>query len=169
MKPFSHWPEYFRAYGRREPPGQTHTPFAFGWGHAELPPWEVKALHTEYATLFARSMRSREIVGGDTVVTGQGALYDFGWVGREARGMGDGGVAVVDVGGGLGQLLRDVLKGVEGVRPGQCVLQDRREVICEAREGSAAGELEGVVMMEHDFHEEQPVKGEFFFVFLFLC
>ncbi|KAG7284441.1 hypothetical protein NEMBOFW57_010814 [Staphylotrichum longicolle] len=139
MKPFSHWPEYFRAYGRREPPGQTHTPFAFGWGHAALPPWEVKALHPEYATLFARSMRSREIVGGDTVVTGQGALYDFGWVGREARGM------------GMGRW-RWWMSG------------DRREVICEAREGGAAGKLEGVVMMEHDFHEEQPVKGALVYI-----
>jgi hypothetical protein len=79
----------------------------------------------------------------------------------ERGGEGDGAVAVVvDVGGGLGQLVRDVLRDVEGVRPGQCVLQDRGEVIEEAR---AAGRgLEGVVLMEHDFHEEQPVKGEWY-------
>ncbi|KAK4153449.1 Demethylsterigmatocystin 6-O-methyltransferase [Chaetomidium leptoderma] len=169
MKPYAHWPEYFRAHGRREPAGQTDTPFGFGWGHPELPPWEVKALYPDYARCFARSMRSRQMVGGDTVVVGEGALYDLSWVGREAAaeggdedeeggGGGGGGVVVVDVGGGLGQLLKDVLRDVEGVRPGQCVLQDRREVIEEAR-AVGGGELDGVVMMEHDFHEEQPVKG----------
>jgi hypothetical protein len=57
-------------------------------------------------------------------------------------------------------LVRDVLRDVEGVRPAQCVLQDRGEVIEEAK---AAGRgLEGVVLMEHDFHEEQPVKGEWY-------
>lgn len=152
MKPFAHWPEYFRLHGRREPAGQRDTPFSFGWGHAALPPWEVKALYPYYGGVFARSMRSRQIVGGDTVVKGQGALYDFGWVAEEE------GAVVVDVGGGLGQLVKDLLKGVDGLSAGQCVLQDREEVIQEAREGEG---LEGVVMMEHDFHEEQPVKGEF--------
>jgi hypothetical protein len=157
MKPYAHWPAYFRTYGRREPRGQTHTPFSFAWGHAELPPWEVKALYPEYASAFARSMRSRQIVGGDGVLVGEGALVDLSWVGVEARQMEEGERVVVDVGGGLGQLVKDVLRDVEGVRPGQCVLQDRREVIEEARRGEV---LEGVVMMEHDFHGEQLVKGE---------
>ncbi|KAK4038547.1 Demethylsterigmatocystin 6-O-methyltransferase [Parachaetomium inaequale] len=160
MKPFAHWPAFFAAHGRREPPGQTHTPFSFGWGHAELPPWEVKALYPEYASAFARSMRSRQIVGGNTPVTGEGALYDLSWVGEEAEKMEEGRAVVVDVGGGLGQLVREVVRDVEGVRGGQCVLQDRGEVIEEARGvARVEGGLEGVVMMEHDFHEEQPVKG----------
>ncbi|KAL2023267.1 hypothetical protein VTK56DRAFT_3005 [Thermocarpiscus australiensis] len=158
MKPYAHWPEYFRAYGRREPPGQTHTPFAFSWGRPELPPWEVKALHPEYAALFTKCMKSREIAGGDMKVAGPGALYDMSWIGEEARKRGDEERVVVDVGGGLGQLLKDVLTAVPGLKAGQCVLQDRPEVIEEARE---AGDevIRDVVMMEHDFHTEQPVKG----------
>lgn len=159
MKPYAHWPEYFREHGRREPAGVTHTPFAFAWGHPELPPWEVKARYPEYATLFAASMKSRQIVGGEMPVAGPSALYDLGWVGEEARKRGEGEAVVVDVGGGLGQLLRDVLTSVPGLRPQQCVLQDRPDVIEEAK---AAGDevLRDVVMMEHDFHCEQPVKGE---------
>lgn len=169
MKPHAHWPEYFRTYGRREPAadpqsqesqGQGHTPFSFAWGHPELPPWEVKALYPSYASAFAKSMKSRQVVGGDTPVAGPGALCDLSWVGVEARKVGEGSAVVVDVGGGLGQLLKDVLRDVEGIRPGQCVLQDRKEVIEEARTGDP-GALEGVVMMEHDFHEEQPVKGKY--------
>ncbi|KAL2127245.1 hypothetical protein VTI74DRAFT_11052 [Chaetomium olivicolor] len=162
MKPYAHWPSYFRAYGRCEPRGQTHTPFSFGWGKPELPPWEVKALDPVYASMFARSMQSRAIVGGDTRVCGgrEEGGYNLRWVGEEAKRLGEGEeVVVVDVGGGLGQLLRDVVRDVEGVKAKQCVLQDRREVIEEAREKARESGLEGVVMMEHDFHQEQPVKG----------
>ncbi|KAL2163833.1 hypothetical protein VTH06DRAFT_5892 [Thermothelomyces fergusii] len=165
MRPFAHWPAFFDSYGRREPvPGPTHTPFSFAWGRPELAPWEVKALHPGYARAFARGMRAREMVGGDTVLVGPGALYDFAWVGAEARASGPADPVVVDVGGGLGQLLRDVLASVDGVRPGQCVLQDRKEVIEEARRLMMGDGLEGVVMMEHDFHTEQPVKGALVYV-----
>lgn len=159
MKPYVHWPEYFRKYGRREPAGQTHTPFGFSWGHPELPPWEVKALYPEYATIFAKSMKSKQIVGGHMAVAGPAALYDLSWVGEEAAKKKDGEAVVVDVGGGLGQLLKDVISSVPRLKAEQCVLQDRGEVIEEAR---AAGDeaLRGVVMMEHDFHTVQPVKGE---------
>lgn len=161
MRPFAHWPSFFETYGRREPvPGPSHTPFSFAWGRPELAPWEIKALHPAYARAFARSMRAREMVGGDTVLVGPAALYDLGWVGVEACARGPTDPVIVDVGGGLGQLVRDILADVEGIKPGQCVLQDRGEVIEEARRLMVGYGLEGVVMMEHDFHTEQPVKGK---------
>ncbi|AEO67550.1 uncharacterized protein THITE_53698 [Thermothielavioides terrestris NRRL 8126] len=75
MKPCAHWPAYFAAHGRREPPGLAPTPFAFAWGRPDLPPWEVKALHPAYAALFTRCMRAREIVAGDTACV-------LGWLRR---------------------------------------------------------------------------------------
>lgn len=85
MRPFARWPEYFDIYGRREPPRQSFTPFAFAWGRQYLEPWELKAKHPAYASAFARSMRSREIGGGDTVLVGEEAVYDMSWVGEEAK------------------------------------------------------------------------------------
>ncbi|KAK3994361.1 Demethylsterigmatocystin 6-O-methyltransferase [Cladorrhinum sp. PSN332] len=168
MKPYSHWPEYFSTYGRREPSrGQTHTPFSFSWGHPELPPWEVKALFPEYAGQFTRAMKAREIIGGDVKLVGEEALYDFSWVGRvHAQGKE---VKVVDVGGGLGQLLKDLVNSVDGLHGGECVLQDRKEVIEGAErereeEGGGGGLLSGVRMMEHDFHRAQPVKGALVYI-----
>ena len=167
FKAYARWPEYFARYGRREPPSVTHTPFSFAWGHPELPPWEVKALFPEYAASFARSMKSRQIVGGDMKLVGPEALYDMSWLGEEARRRASGGdddsaVVAVDVGGGLGQLLRDIVTSVPGVAAGQCVLQDRKEVIEEAAAAAAAGGvIQEVRMMEHDFHIEQPVKGTY--------
>ncbi|KAK1831492.1 Demethylsterigmatocystin 6-O-methyltransferase [Podospora conica] len=151
VRSFALWPQYFATYGRAEPPRVTHTPFSFAWGHPELAPWEVKALYPEYAALFAQGMEAKAMVGGGMPWTGEQAFYDLGWLAGESG-------AVVDVGGGLGQLLKDVLAEVPGVEPARCVLQDRKEVIEQAAE-KADPALEGVVMMEHDFHEEQPVKG----------
>lgn len=110
-------------------------------------------------------MKAREIIGGDVKLVGEEAVYDFSWVGKWEEETGDGGKAkVVDVGGGLGQLLRDLIRDVEGLKAEECVLQDRREVIEEAkREREKEGEqgvLTGVRILEHDFHEEQPVKGK---------
>ncbi|KAK0648183.1 S-adenosyl-L-methionine-dependent methyltransferase [Cercophora newfieldiana] len=158
FKSWLSWPEYFERYGRREAPDVTHTPFSFAWGHPELPPWEVKALYPEYAAQFARTMKSRQIVGGDMKLTGPAALYDFSWLAEEAKGRGANEPVVVDVGGGLGQLLRDLLAAVPGVSGRQCILQDRKEVLEEA---AAVGDavLDDVVMMEHDFHTKQPVRG----------
>ena len=160
VRSYALWPQYFAAYGRAEPPRVTHTPFSFAWGHPELAPWEVKALYPEYAALFAQAMETKVMVGGGMRWAGEDAFYDLGWLAAEE---GEGGV-VVDVGGGLGQLLKDVLADVPGVGPGRCVLQDRREVIDQAVE-KADPALAGAVMMEHDFHVEQPVKGQSFFFF----
>lgn len=154
IRSYALWPQYFATYGRAEPPRVTHTPFSFAWGHPELAPWEVKALYPEYAALFAQSMEAKAMVGGGMRWAGEGAFYDLGWLAGEEG-------VVVDVGGGLGQLLKDVLADVPGVGAGRCVLQDRREVIDQAVE-KADPALAGAVMMEHDFHVEQPIKGELF-------
>ncbi|KAK5654279.1 hypothetical protein OQA88_7455 [Cercophora sp. LCS_1] len=158
FKVYSRWPEYFDKYGRREPPSITHVPFSFAWGHPELAPWEVKALYPDYATEFTKSMKARQIVGGDMKLTGPEALYDFAWLGEEAKLRGKDEALVVDVGGGLGQLLKDVITTVPGVSASQCVLQDRKEVIEEATR-VADPVLVDVVKMDHDFHTEQSVKG----------
>lgn len=155
IRSYALWPQYFATYGRIEPPRVTHTPFSFAWAHPELAPWEVKALYPEYAALFAQSMEAKAMVGGGMRWAGEAAFYDLGWLAGEEG-------VVVDVGGGLGQLLKDVLADVPGVGPGRCVLQDRREVIDQAVE-KADPALAGAVMMEHDFHAEQPIKGELFF------
>ncbi|KAK3346374.1 O-methyltransferase-domain-containing protein [Lasiosphaeria hispida] len=156
LKPYARWPEYFAQYGRQEPEGQRHTPFSYGWGHPDLAPWEIKALYPSYASTFTKAMKSRQIVGGDMPVAGPAALYDLSWVGDEAARKE--GPLVVDVGGGLGQLLKDVVTAVPAVTPDRCVLQDREEVIDEARRvGDEV--IREVVMMDHDFHTEQPVKG----------
>ncbi|KAK0736630.1 S-adenosyl-L-methionine-dependent methyltransferase [Apiosordaria backusii] len=167
IKPFFQWPAYFSHYGRRESPGQTHTPFSFAWGHPELPPWEVKALNPDYSAAFKRSMQAKNIFGGNIPLVGEGALYDISWVGskrttaaKDGRGLR---AKIVDVGGGMGQLLKELLGKVDGLAAQECVLQDRPDVI-DAVERLKDGKLEGVRIMSHDFHEAQVVKGAWVYV-----
>lgn len=98
-------------------------------------------------------------------LVGLEALHDFTWLGEEAQSRGKDEAVVVDVGGGLGQLLKDVITTVPGVQASQCVLQDREDVIAQAvKVGDEV--LGDVVKVGHDFHGEQSVKGEFLFSFL---
>ncbi|KAM7202985.1 Demethylsterigmatocystin 6-O-methyltransferase [Naviculisporaceae sp. PSN 640] len=168
MRPYSQWPSYFNTYGRREPSQLSHTPFSYAWGHPELEPWAVKALYPDYARQFEKSMQSRDMVTGYLRLVGPDALYDFSWVGDHARRERVGRSepkktvkpVVVDVGGGLGQLLTDVLREIPAIQAPQCVLQDRKEVIEAATARIETDRdysiLKDVVKMEHDFHAPQP-------------
>jgi len=158
MKNYAQWPSYFAKYGRREPPDVTHTPMSFAWGHPDLLPWEVKALYPNYAIAFTKAMKSKQMNGGDFKLVGPGSVFDMSWIGEIAATRSKNDSVIVDVGGGLGQLLQDVVREIPAVSPTQCVLQDRGEVINEARE-VADKVLSEVVMMEHDFLTEQPIKG----------
>lgn len=158
QKPFSRWAEYFERFGRREPPSVRNTAFSFAWGYPELTPWGTKNRFPEYAQRFTRNMNSREIVGGNMSLTGPTALYDLDWIGEEAKSWEKDKPLIVDVGGGLGQLLKDAITELPGVSATQCVLQDREEVVEEAKKIDDPV-IKDVVMMKHNFHKEQPVKG----------
>jgi hypothetical protein len=65
-------------------------------------------------------------------------------------------VQLVDVGGGHGAVLKQILDRHPELDVKQCVLQDLPDVIEMAK---ASGVLPGVTLMPHDFRAEQPVKG----------
>lgn len=64
---------------------------------------------------------------------------------------------VVDVGGGRGNALVDMLRECGGAVPGPMVLQDLPEVL----EGKDPVRLEGIETMPHNFLDGQPVKSVF--------
>ncbi len=65
-------------------------------------------------------------------------------------------VLLVDVGGGRGHAVRDILAKHPAIPPRRCVLQDRADVI-----GALEAESDRPPMqtMAVDFFQEQPVKG----------
>lgn len=63
---------------------------------------------------------------------------------------------VVDVGGGRGNALIDMMEECGGSFGAPMVLQDLRAVL----EGQDPVRIDGVQVMPHDFYDEQPVKSE---------
>ncbi|KAK8061612.1 hypothetical protein PG994_007978 [Apiospora phragmitis] len=62
---------------------------------------------------------------------------------------------VVDVGGGRGNAMIDMMQECGGSFGAPMVLQDMKEVL----EGEDPVRIEGIEVMPHDFHNEQPVKN----------
>jgi len=174
LRGYIHWPEYFAAYGAKEPSGPSNNPFTFAWGHPTMNMWEVIALDEERQRIFASSMRSMDSISGK--YGGPASVYDFSWLGQEAiRALSPNGevpefggikeqkerALVVDVGGSHGATLKHILAAVPGLPQERCVLQDRPEVIEEAIQRDDPA-LRHVQRIPHDFNDEQPVKGESF-------
>jgi SAM-dependent methyltransferase len=67
--------------------------------------------------------------------------------------------ALVDVGGGTGQIVKDFQQRIPEYR-GALILQERSEVIAAAKEtGLGKGEFSRIQLQTHDFFEPQPIKG----------
>jgi hypothetical protein len=151
MIPFFHLPSYFSAYGRKEPQRTNHIPATFARGCPEKPFYEYLASDPGYFRRFTAGMMMAE-----SRMPASG-IYDFSAVIEESkREENQGRVVLVDVGGGKGQALVAIKEEFPGLELSRCVLEDRKEVL----EGGGPEGLEGVRREVVDFHEGQPVKGE---------
>ena len=66
-------------------------------------------------------------------------------------------VELVDVGGGHGACLKQILVRHPELNPRKVILQDRPDVIEMAK--ASSGLPMDLVLMQHDFRTEQPIKG----------
>ncbi|GAB1312713.1 hypothetical protein MFIFM68171_02923 [Madurella fahalii] len=165
-------PEYFEHYGRREPAGKAHTPYGFRKGQPEKTVFELMGEQPQLVQIFMEAMvRTQEFLST--------SHYDVSWIVAAENDDDDGDdnddddddddrPLLVDVGGGAGQALRDILSRTPGLPRERCVLQDRAEVIERNKKtGGGDPELSGVRMMAVDFHQEQPIKGTLTLHYLF--
>ncbi|KAK3492051.1 O-methyltransferase-domain-containing protein [Neurospora hispaniola] len=165
------------------------TPFSLGWGHPALAPWEVKARYPEYARHFEMAMAAKDkgaqgALGGDLGVGGYRGInseypankFSLTWLAEVAQlqrqlqqqlhMLGDVNTSlkplVVDVGGGLGHFLANLLANIPEVKPEQCILLDRPEVIAQVAKNMEGGDerLKGVMTMAHDFFQPQPEEAK---------
>ncbi|KAB2571908.1 O-methyltransferase hmp5 [Lasiodiplodia theobromae] len=150
LVPYCKFPEYFRAYGRKEPLEPTHSPHGFGWGVPEKNFWDactdqrIEAVNISMQTL-------------DQVLPVIG-IYPFRWVMENADKVAPDAPLIVDVGGGKGQVLAQIRDSLPELPSERLVLQDRDITIKHAEE-SRPQQLEGAKFMVHDFFKPQPVKG----------
>ncbi|CRG87306.1 hypothetical protein PISL3812_04323 [Talaromyces islandicus] len=162
LVPTVSWPEYMKQHGLVEPKSASQTPFGLSAGYPDKTVYEILEKMPEPAARFNQAMAASlplmPVLG----------VYDFAWIGEYCRAHSGGSdeagrrPLIVDVGGGKGQALKEILTEYPSIAPEQCVLQDRPEVIVEAQEQQNSDDwdiLRPVKKIASSFFLEQPTKG----------
>lgn len=155
MGPTCRWPAYFAENGLAEPPRSNRSPGGFALGQPDKTAYEIMASMPGVAT----KMNGAMAIDGDIPVTG---VYDFGWVAKVAADASSGDrQLIVDVAGGKGQALKDILEETPAIPAARCVLQDQPHVIAEAVEEHKDSAILGPVQkIAGSIFEKQPTKGK---------
>ncbi|EXJ62351.1 hypothetical protein A1O7_02785 [Cladophialophora yegresii CBS 114405] len=133
----------------QEPDDPLHNPYTRRHGMDGHAVWEVMAQFPDRLRAFQLGFMSQE----DSVpIVG---FYDFSAL-YDPETDGDR-PTLVDVGGGQGQSIIQILKSFPTLQPDRMVLQDLPEPIAQGNESKLLPE--GVKAMVHDFWTPQPVRG----------
>jgi hypothetical protein len=127
-------------------------PHSFGWGHEDKNFWEITSMDQERLVDFNQSMNTLDEV---LPVTG---MYDFSWIAKASEG-GPDRPLIVDVGGGKGQALKRIMAAFPEIPAKRLILQDRPDVIEDAKAMTDFPGFEDVIKMPHNFFDPEPVKG----------
>lgn len=140
-----------KTHGPQEPTSLFENPYSdyFNASNTGQTTWDIMAKDPDRWHTFQVGLGL-----ADSLVPTTG-YYDF-----DALAVADGEdrVALVDVGGGIGNKLNEILRASPNLKPESTVLQDQPSTIEIAKKESPAPK--GVKMMQHDFWKEQPVKGK---------
>lgn len=120
--------------------------------------WEVMPLYPDELRVCQMCLQAM-----NEIIPPTGPFYDFSQFGTDADSSTDasadaGRVQLVDVGGGYGRVLTEILTAHPRLDPTRCVLQDVPDVIAMA--DTAQVRTLGVQTMPIDFFDAQPVKGK---------
>lgn len=154
----SAWPDFFGANGYAAPASSLDTPFTHTHGcGGRLNMFEFFGAHAprmgrRFAGMMGVWSRDRPKWFQDGYYPVRERLVDGASRGGEEAVAGD--VFLVDVGGGSGHDLEQLLETFHHDVPGKLVLQDRPEIV------EMADPAAGIEKMGHDFLTEQPIKGE---------
>jgi hypothetical protein len=111
--------------------------------------YEFLISNPEYGARFHKGMKAQENY------TPIGGIYPFSEFEKFPKD--DGRVAVVDIGGGLGQALVQMISEAPSIK-GRVVLQDKQPVLDQIPDEK----IEGIEKMTMDYWDGQPVKSAFF-------
>ncbi len=134
-----------------EPNDPVHNPYT--WTHKldGTPVWAIMAQNPEKIQTFQVGMAGLDIA---IPVLGH---FDFSSLKSTPEDREKGTVEIVDVGGGHGVCLKQILNKHTELDASNCVLQDVPDIIQMARASDVLPK--DLILMEHDFRTEQPVKG----------
>jgi hypothetical protein len=139
---------YLADKGFKEPMDERYSPYA--WNHKQegTPIYEIMAQHPERLHAFQAGLAH-----ADASIPLLG-YYDFGQLGEGD----DSRISMVDVGGGAGHVVAQILKAYPQLDPSKFVLEDLPPVIKKASENENLPK--SVQRIQHNFFTEQPVKGK---------
>lgn len=132
----------------QEPGDPSYNPYTWAHNQDGTPVWTIMSQDPSKIATFQVGMSGLEVA---IPVVGH---FDFSLLkstDEEHR------VQLVDIGGGHGSVLKQILDKHSELDPKKCVLQDLPDVIQMATASRALPD--NVVLMPHDFHAEQPVRG----------
>ncbi|KAF4587529.1 hypothetical protein GQ602_004222 [Ophiocordyceps camponoti-floridani] len=156
LEPFINFDAYLRKRDQlqhaREPEDSHNSPYSFCQGQFGTDPWIIMSQDPERVRSFQMSMAVNK-----KAVPAVGA-YDFDCLRNTAEEAAAGRVQLVDVGGGQGNVLGEIISAhSDALRPETCVLEDRPDVIEISKTNKALPDT--AQRVPHDFFKEQPVKG----------
>ena len=131
-----------------EPSSNFDNPFVSYYGREGQSAWDVMAAMPDIMKTFQISLKAM-----DEMLPPAGPFYDFSQF--KAKDDEPARIQIVDVGGGYGKVLTDILQATPALDPKRCVVQDVGHVIAIAH---AAREF-GLQTMTIDFHVNQPIRG----------
>jgi hypothetical protein len=131
-----------------EPSSNFENPFVSHYGKDGQSAWDVMAGIPDIMKTFQFSLQAM-----DEMMPPAGPFYDFSQF--RALAAEPDRIQIVDVGGGYGKVLQDIVQATRVLEPKYCVLQDVDHVIAIA---DAARDF-GLQTMTIDFHKSQPIKG----------
>lgn len=139
----------------KEPADALYNPYTYTHKQEGTSVWEIMSQDQEAFETFQIGMAG---MNQAIPVTGH---FDFNSLKNTPEENEKGIIELIDVGGGHGSVLQEILNNSTDLTPANCMLQDRPEVIKLSRVENAVLN-QAVQRLEHDFMTEQPVKGECF-------
>ena len=162
LQPMTDLPKYLAKHGATEPTSFYVNPYSdyHNASDSGMTTWEIMSKDPEKLKTFQVGL---EI--GDVMVPITG-YYDFNQLAltEEEKQKDPDRVSLVDIGGGVGKVVKAVLSEYKELDPKNVVLQDQANIMEMAEKEKIAPE--GVKMMKHDFWSPQPIKGESCFLSL---
>lgn len=155
FKNMHNFDDYLVARGQlanaQEPNDPVHNPYTWTNKLDGTPVWAIMAQNPEKIQTFQVGMAGLDVA---IPVVGH---FDFSSLKSTSEEQEKGRIELVDVGGGHGVCLKQILEKYPDLDAAKCVLQDVPDIIKMAKATDALPK--GLKLMEHDFRTEQPVKG----------
>lgn len=155
LQPMTDLPKYLKKHGAVEPTSFYCNPYSdyHNASDSGITTWEIMSKDPDKLKTFQIGLTV-----GDAMVPVTG-YYDFNQLALtpEELQQDPGRVSLVDIGGGVGNVLKRILDVYKDLHPKHVVLQDQENIIAMAEKEKIAPD--GVRLMKHDFWGPQPVKG----------